>query len=164
MKTKNEKTQDLPLFPLLEIFGGALGVLLLLVIILLIQQERVRQAQKNPENLGGPAQVKLDSLITGVVVSCHKDYLRIEGEKIDIPLQELNKERNRFIDYCRDVYMLENDKRICAFVYPESNDVVMRLEKILIHHVPKADGYNFLVINEEIMQDLEEIGEKYFGK
>lgn len=164
MSNQSTEEESLPIFPLLEIFGGALGILLLLIVILIFQQEKVQEEQVQPEKIGKQVSIKIDSMITGMVVSCHKDYLKIEQKDLEIPLTELNQDdNNRFIDYCREVYELANEKRICAFVYPESNDVIMRVEKILIDHVPKGQVYHFMVINDEIMDELKRLGDKYFN-
>ncbi|MCE7925021.1 MAG: hypothetical protein DYG98_18360 [Haliscomenobacteraceae bacterium CHB4] len=160
---KSSENDELPIFPLLEIFGGALGVLLLFIFVLLIQQERIKRQQKDPKNIGGITQMKMDNKNTGYVVSCFEDMLRIEETKEEIPLSELQKSQNRFVEYAKEKYILNKEKVICAFVYPNSNDVVMRIEKILIH-MPEAEKYNFLVINDEIMEKLYEINEKNIGK
>ncbi|MEM9548873.1 MAG: hypothetical protein AAGA77_23005 [Bacteroidota bacterium] len=156
---RNKADNELPLFPLLEIFGGALGVLLMFIFILVFQQERIRQKQKDPKNIGGITQMKMDSKNTGYVVSCFEDMLRIEETKEELTLSDLRKSNNRFKEYCKEKYMLNKEKIICAFVYPGSNDIIMRVEKILIG-LSDADKYHFLVVNEEIMEKLLTVNEK----
>ncbi len=163
-KNNASANEELPLFPLLEIFGGTLGVLLLFIFLLLFQQERIKEQQKDPKNIGGIAQMKMGEQNTGYVVSCFEDHLRIEETKEEITLAELREVNNRFWSYCKDIYTVDQEKGICAFVYPGSNDVVMEIEKMFIYSLPEAKKYNFLVINEEIMENLFEISERNLGK
>jgi hypothetical protein len=158
-----KKIDELPIFPLLEIFGGTLGILLLFVFVLLAREQRIKVEQMDPKNLGGISQIKFQNH-NWYIVSCYKDYVKIEENKEIVTLEELQKPENRFYDYCKKKYTLNKDKVMCQFLFPGSNDVKKEVDKIIINYAKGTRPYFFLVINEEIMALLLKTGNKYFGQ
>ncbi len=157
-QSANEESDGLPFFPLLEIFGGTIGILLLFIFVLVFKQEQIKEMQKNPLNIGGITEMKLGSQ-WGYVVSCYRDSLRIEETKDMLSLNDLkNRKNNRFYRYCKERFALNDEKLVCFFLYPGSNNIQIWARQTILD--AKAKEYNFLIINKEIMEKLIELNEQ----
>ena len=143
---------DLPFFPLLEIFGGALGILLLFTFILIFQQEKIKEDQKNPNNIGSLLQQKLKNDM-GYIVSLYKDSVVIHEKNMNIFVDQLKKRENPLQNYFEERGRLNPDKYINLFVFPGSNDAAWLAEQNIVW--AGIDRYNFLVINEELMEKMQ---------
>lgn len=155
LKKQSDFDEKLPFFPLLEVFGGAFGILVIILVFMLFLQGEITKKQRDPTKIGGIAQMKIGAY-AGYVISCFPDYLRIEKTKETITLEELNSENNAFRRFCK-AYLLEGTyRKALFFLYPNSNNVLIAARKNLIDL--GFTTFNFFVINQEIMDRLVEIG------
>ena len=156
-KSNDDHSEGLPFFPLIEIFGGTIGILLLFIFVLVFKQEQIREMQKNPLNISGIIQMKLGAKF-GYVVSSYSDSLKIAETGETLSLADLQKPNNKFYRYCKDRFALDDQKLICFFLYPGCNNIHIWARKNIVR--AGAKEYNFLIINKEIIEKLIEINEK----
>lgn len=151
----DRKPKELPAFPMLQMFGGLIGVLVIIVVLSAMKVQQVRNEQMDPENLVGIQLVDL-SAKPQVKLFLYHDYVMIDETKQKIPVSELMKPQNAMtrylIPHLRDIN--SNRKELFLLLYPESNRTMFAMRQLFARI--KAQRFNLLMLNKELIKQLME--------
>jgi hypothetical protein len=145
--------KELPAFPMLQMFGGLIGVLVVIVVLSAIRVQLVRDAQMKPENIVGIQDVDL-SAKPQIKLFLYHDYVLINETQQKIPVSELMKHRNAMTQYLRPHLnsINNNSKDLFLLLYPESNRTMFAMRQLFAR--VKARRFNLLMLNQELIQQL----------
>lgn len=147
---------DVPIFQMMEIFGGAYGILIIILVIMILLQRHVQEEMNDPTKIGGITQTTLGDKV-GLVISILPDKLRIESTGEVVTLDELQMPENSFRSFAKNWLKPESGNLALFFVYPDSNNVFLSAEYIM------ADleiwYFRQLIINKEMVEELKEINQ-----
>ena len=156
----DESKPEIPIFQIMEIFGGAYGILIIILVVMILLQKYVEKEMNNPTKIGGVTQTMLGDKV-GLVISILPDRLRIESTGEIIMLHELKQAENPFRSYAKNMLRPESGNLALFFVYPKSNNVYLTAERIL------ADleiwSFRHLIINKEMVEELKAINQKLYS-
>lgn len=150
------KVAEVPLFPTLEIFGGAYGILIIVLVIMILLQRQVAEKMNDPTQIGGISDTAMGGNV-GLVISLLPDKLKIERTQEIVTLEELQKEANAFRSFAKAYFGQGSNTRPLFFVYPGCNNVFLQVERILAEL--NIRFFNQLIINKEMVARLKEINE-----
>ena len=145
--------KELPAFPMLQMFGGLIGVLVVIVVLSAIRVQLVRDAQMKPENIVGIQNVDL-SAKPQIKLFLYHDYVLINETQQKIPVAELMKHQNAMTQYLRPHInaINNNSKDLFLLLYPESNRTMFAMRQLFARI--KARRFNLLMLNQELIQQL----------
>jgi len=157
---REENKPDVPIFQMMEIFGGAYGILIIILVIMILLQKHVEKEMNDPTKIGGITQTTLGDKV-GFVISILPDTLRIERTGEVVTLDELQLLENPFRSFAKNWLRPESSNLALFFVYPESNNVFLSAERIL------ADleiwYFRQLIINKEMVEELKAINQELYS-
>jgi hypothetical protein len=148
-----KKPQELPAFPMLQMFGGLIGVLIVIVVLSAMKVQQVRQQQTRPENIVGLQTVNLSSK-PQIKLFLYHDYVQIDQTGQRIAVSELMQSNNAVAQYLRPSLAAINSgqKELFLLLYPESNRTMYALRQLFARI--NAKRFNLLLLNEELIQQL----------
>lgn len=149
----DRKPKELPAFPMLQMFGGLIGVLVVIVVLSAIKVQQVRNEQLKPENLVGIQSVDL-SVKPQIKLFLYNDYILVDQTGEKIPARELLKSQNAMTRYLRPMLNDINTgrKELFLLLYPESNRTMFATRQLLSNI--KVRRFNMLMLNKELIRQL----------
>lgn len=149
----DRKPKELPAFPMLQMFGGLIGVLVVIVVLSAIQVQVVRDQQMQPENIVGIQSVDL-STKPQIKLFLYHDYVLIDETQQKVSINALMQRQNAMTQYLRPYLNAINSdsKDLFLLLYPESNRTMFAMRQLFarIH----ARRFNILMLNQELIQQL----------
>lgn len=143
----------MPAMPMLQLFAGLIGVLILIAFLVAIKAQQVKSEQLDPESIIGIQTVDL-SVNPQIKLLLFPDYVQIQETKEKIPLASLFQADNPLRRYLRShqqaIYTGEND--LYLMLYPDSNRTMFAVRQLLVRM--KVARFNLLLLNQELMQQL----------
>ena len=148
-----KRPRELPSFPMLQMFGGLIGVLLVVVTLAAINVYQTHVQQTSPENIVGLDKVELSSR-PQIKFSLFKDHILIVETGVKVPLDELLRPRNRVTEYLRPQIRAINTRQKAVFLllYPGSNRTMFTMRELLVR--VGAGYFNLLLLNRELIEQL----------
>ncbi len=155
-----QQKPDVPIFQMMEIFGGAYGMLIIILVIMILLQKHVEREMNDPTKIGGITQTTLGKK-AGFVISTLPDKLRIEMTDEEFTLADLEQEQNGFRSFANSFLKANSDNLALFFVYPGSNNIFLKAEEIL----GELEIWRFrrLVINKEMVAKLKELNKELYS-
>ncbi len=149
----DRKPKELPSFPMLQMFGGLIGVLVVIVVISALKVQQVRNEQMKPENLVGIQLVDL-SAKPQIKLFLYQDYVLIDQTKQKIPVASLMQPDNAMTRFLRPQLNDINSgrKELFLLLYPESNRTMFAMRQLFAHI--QARQFNLLMLNKELIRQL----------
>lgn len=153
IKQSDPSLKELPAFPMLQMFGGLIGVLVVIVVLSAIQVNLVQDQQTTPENIVGIQAVDL-STKPQIKLFLYHDHILIEETQQRVNVQQLLELNNPVVDYLTP-HLLDinrNHKDLFLLLYPESNRTMFAMRQLFarIH----AQRFNILMLNQELIEQL----------
>ena len=148
-------THEIPTFPLLEVFGGLLGVLVLLVALMARDVPMVLAAQLQPEKLQDIHRVDL-STHAEIKLMCNREEVMIADSGQTVPVNELRTEDNilaRRLREHRDEFNTR-EMDVLVVLYPDSNRAAYEVRQMFVRLGIKR--FHLLLLNRELMELLAE--------
>jgi hypothetical protein len=152
-KRVDRKPKELPSFPMLQMFGGLIGVLLVIVVISAINAQQTRNNQIKPENIVGIQMVDL-SAKPQIKLFLYPDYVLIAQTGQKVPLNLLMQKNNPMTRYLRPYLPQINRKKTELFImlYPNANRTMFAMRQLFSRI--NAHYFNLLLLNKELIQQL----------
>lgn len=149
----DRKPKELPAFPMLQMFGGLIGVLVVIVVLSAMRVQNLRDEQTKPENIVGIQSVDL-STKPQIKLFLYHDYVLIDETKERVSVQELMQPRNRVTQYLRPYLndINRDSKDLFLLLYPESNRTMFAMRQLFAR--VQARRFNILMLNQELIQQL----------
>jgi hypothetical protein len=149
----DRKPKELPSFPLLQMFGGLIGVLVVIVVLSAIKVQQVKKEQTKPENIVGIQKVELSSK-PQIKLFLYHDYVLIDKTRQKVPVSLLMQPENPVTRYLRPQLNLINSGQVELFLllYPNSNRTMFAMRQLFAN--VKAQRFNLLMLNKELIQQL----------
>jgi len=149
----DRKPQELPAFPMLQMFGGLIGVLVVIVVLAAIRVQVVRDEQTKPENIVGIQTVDL-STKPQIKLFLYHDYVLIDETQQRVSIDELMRPRNRVSQYLRPYLndINRDNKELFLLLYPESNRTMFAMRQLFANI--QARRFNILMLNKELINQL----------
>lgn len=151
----DRKPKELPSFPMLQMFGGLIGVLLVIVVLSAIKVQAVHNEQIDPENIVGIRMVDL-SAKPQIKLFLYRDYVLIEQTGEKVPVAQLMQPENAMTRYLRPYLGQINNRQKDLFVllYPNSNRTMFAMRQLFARI--NAGYFNLLLLNEELIRQITE--------
>lgn len=156
----SKRLAELPAFPMLQMFAGLIGVLLIIVVLSAMRVKQIQLEQTNPENLVGIQNIDLSSK-PQLKFALYKDHVLIQATQQKIPLALLVRPNNPVSQYLRPHIRAVNarQKDVFLYLYPDANRTMYLMRQLLSNM--HAQYFNLLLLNEELIEQLtDEEGEK----
>ena len=152
------KEDGMPAMPMLQLFAGLIGVLILIAFLVAIKAQQVKSEQVDPENIVGIQTVDL-SVNPQIKLLLFPDYVQVQETGEKIPLASLFQGNNRLVQYLsqhqRVLYSGQSD--LYLMLYPDSNRTMFAVRQLLVQI--RVARFNLLLLNDELMQQLLSAGE-----
>ena len=152
------KEDGMPAMPMLQLFAGLIGVLILIAFLVAIKAQQVKSEQVDPENIVGIQTVDL-SVNPQIKLLLFPDYVQVQETGEKIPLASLFQGNNRLVQYLsqhqRVLYSGQSD--LYLMLYPDSNRTMFAVRQLLVRI--RVARFNLLLLNDELMQQLLSAGE-----
>ncbi len=150
---RSREPGELPSFPMLQMFGGLIGVLLVIVVLSAINAQYIRSKQIDPENIVGIQTVEL-STKPQIKLFLYRDYVLIEQTGQKVPVASLMQPNNPMIRYLRPHLSQINsrNKDVFLLLYPDANRTMFAMRQLFSRI--NARYFNLLLLNEELIQQL----------
>ena len=151
--SKDGNPKELPAFPMLQMFGGLIGVLVVIVVLAAIKVKIVQKEQTTPENIVGIQMVDL-STKPQIKLFLYHDYVLINETQQRVSIQELMQPNNRVSLYLRRYLndINRNNKELFLLLYPESNRTMFAMRQLFARI--QARRFNILMLNQELIDQL----------
>jgi hypothetical protein len=147
------KEDGMPAMPMLQLFAGLIGVLILIAFLVAIKAQQVKSEQIDPENIVGIQTVDL-SVNPQIKLLLFPDYVQVQETGEKIPLASLFQGNNRLVQYLsqhqRAIYSGQSD--LYLMLYPDSNRTMFAVRQLLVQI--RVARFNLLLLNDELMQQL----------
>ncbi|MFT4927892.1 MAG: hypothetical protein ACI8WB_004006 [Phenylobacterium sp.] len=153
-KTRADRQpKELPAFPMLQMFGGLIGVLLVIVVISAINVRQTRLSQITPENIVGIQTVDL-SAKPQIKLFLYRDYVLIEQTGQKVALASLMQPNNAMTAYLRPYLGQINsrNKELFLMLYPDANRTMFAMRQLFSRI--GSQYFNLLLLNDELIQQL----------
>ncbi len=138
---------------MLQMFGGLIGVLVVIVVLAAIRVQVVHDEQMKPENIVGIQSVDL-STKPQLKLFLYHDYVLIDETGQKVSVSALMQPNNPVASYLQpNLSMINsNSKELFLLLYPESNRTMFAIRQLLTRI--QARRFNILMLNQELIQQL----------
>lgn len=144
---------EIPQFPLLQMFSGLIGVLLVIVTISALKVVKVRLQQLKPENIAGIQKVNLSEK-PQLKFFLYREGVTIAETSVTVPLDNLLEMENPVSEVIRQNRDEINDQtvEIQLILYPDSNASMFNFRQLMVEL--KVSHFNYLMLNKDLMNQL----------
>jgi hypothetical protein len=147
------KEDGMPAMPMLQLFAGLIGVLILIAFLVAIKAQQVKNEQINPENIVGIQTVDL-SVNPQIKILLFPEYVQIQETKEKVPLSSLFQANNGLVQYLNShrqtIHTGQSD--LYLMLYPDSNRTMFAVRQLMVNM--RIARFNLLLLNQELMQQL----------